>query len=245
MVVMRITGRAFFTTLGAALVAAAGVMAPAGAHDGHDHGGAQHGGVEAKTKRHHFEAVFTKAGVTLYVHGAEHKPVELAGLSASATFYHPNAPEKPWFSRELKAKPASPGQAAHSLAAAVDLSKAPEKGARVAFRVTGLADPAEPDASFTVPFSLAGGGELSVTKATAVDQEAIDALKLCPVSHEELGSMGTPLKVSLNGRATYLCCKGCLKGLRANPDKFLGSSASATEGDSGHDHHDHSGEGLR
>jgi hypothetical protein len=60
-----------------------------------------HGGVESKTKRHRFEAVFAKSGVKLYVHGADHKPVDVSHLSASATFYHPSSPN-PWFSRKLR-----------------------------------------------------------------------------------------------------------------------------------------------
>jgi hypothetical protein len=59
------------------------------------------------------------------------------------------------------------------------------------------------------------------------------------VSHEELGSMGPPLKVSRGGKSTFLCCKGCLKEVRADPDKFLGASAAAPAPDAKHDHHDH------
>lgn len=233
------TGRTMFRALGVALVAATSLAGHAGAHDGHQHGGAQHGGAEAKTERHHFEAVFTRAGVTLYAHGADHQAVDVARLAATATFYHPNAPETPWFSRELKPKAASPGQPPDSLGLAIDLSKAPEQGAQVAFRVTGLADPAEAEASFVVPLTFAG--ELAVTKATAADQQAIAAMKLCPVSGEDLGSMGGALKVSRGGKSTFICCKGCLEPIKASPEKFLGATAATPAAGTGHDHahHDH------
>lgn len=236
---MRSTGRTMLGAHGIALVAAMSLASHAGAHDGHDHGGAQHGGVEAKTKRHHFEAVFTKAGMRLYAHGTDHKSIDVSRLAARATFYHPNTPEKPWFSRELKPTAASPGQAADSLALAIDLSKAPEKGAKVAFRVTGLADPAEREASFTVPLTFAGGGELVVTKATKADEKAVAALETCPVSKEDLGSMGGPLKVTRGDQSTFICCKGCLKQIQANPDKFLGARASAPAAKGTHEAHDH------
>lgn len=225
-----------FGALAAAMIATAGFIGIAGAHDGHDHGGAQHGGVAAKTKRHRFEAVFTNKGATLFVYDADHKPVGIAGLSASATFYHPNAPDKPWFTRELKAGQTSTGQGAGSLSVPVDLSSAPDKGVKVAFRVAGLSDPAEPEAVFTVPLAFAGGGAIAVTKAAAADRKAIDQLKVCPVSHEELGSMGTPLKVTRGGRTTYICCKGCLKELEADPDKFLGGPAASAKDAAKHDH---------
>ncbi len=215
-----------------------GFVGLAAAHDGQAHGGAQHGGTEAKSKRHHFEVVFSKAGLTLYAHGSEQKPLDVSRLKAGATFYHPSNP-KPWFTRELQATATSPGQPASSLGLKVDLSKVPPKDAKVTFQVSGLPDPAEPAATFTVPFALAPvvEGELTATKAKRADQAAINALKICPVSHEELGSMGTPLKVSRGGRSTIICCKGCLKELQANPEKFLSASAAAPGAN--HEHHDH------
>jgi hypothetical protein len=227
-----------FSRLGVALAMSAGFIFAgfAAAHDGHDHGGAQHGGIEAKTKRHHFEAVFSKAGLTLYAHDSAHEPLDASRLKATATFYHPSSP-KPWFTRELQATAASPGQPPASLGLRMDLSKVPSKDAKVAFQVSGLPDPAEPAAAFTVPFKLADEGELTVAKATQADQADIDALKLCPVSHEELGSMGTPLKVSRGRRSTIICCKGCLKAIQANPDRFLSASAAAPKAEP--EHHEH------
>ena len=230
--------RRIVTRLGVALAMSVSsvFVGLAAAHDGHAHGGAQHGGTEAKSKRHHFEVVFSKAGLTLHAHGPEQKPLDVSRLKASATFYHPSSP-KPWFTRELQAIPSSPGQPASSLGLKVDLSKVPPRDAKVTFQVSGLPDPAEPAATFTVPFALAGEGALTVAKTTGADQATITALKLCPVSGEELGSMGTPLKVSRDGRSTIVCCKGCLKQIEANPEKFLSASAAAPAAK--HEHHDH------
>ncbi len=230
--------RRIVTRLGLALAmsVSSALVGLAAAHDGHSHGGAQHGGTEARTRRHHFEVVFSKAGLTLYAHGPEQTPLDVSRLKAGATFYHPSSPT-PWFTRELRAIAVSPGQPPASLGLKMDLSKVPPKDAKVTFQVSGLPDPAEPSVRFTVPFAIAVEGELSVTKATHADQAAINALKLCPVSHEELGSMGTPLKVSRGGRSTIICCKGCLKEVQSNPEKFLSASAAAP--DAKHEHHDH------
>ena len=100
---MHATGRITFRALATALFAATGLIGSAGAHDGHEHGGASHGGAEGKTKHYHFEAVFTPGGAKLYAHAADHQAIDATKLAATATFYHPNAPDKPWFSRELKA----------------------------------------------------------------------------------------------------------------------------------------------
>lgn len=53
------------------------------------------------------------------------------------------------------------------------------------------------------------------------DQKLALAQKTCPVSGEELGSMGTPIKVSGAGKTVFLCCKGCVKKFEANPEKYV------------------------
>ncbi|MEJ7639466.1 MAG: hypothetical protein WKF75_16190 [Singulisphaera sp.] len=112
----------------------------------------------------------------------------------------------------------------------------PATGVKVAFQVVGLADPAEPTAQFTVPFSLGNSGEITVTKATQADQATINVQKLCKVSGEELGSMGVPLKLTRGGKSILICCQGCVKAVKADPDKFFGSQASAPAAKGEHDH---------
>lgn len=249
---MQVFGRMSVMTVAAALFAGAGLMGAAGAqdghdhagaqhgdaHKGHDHGGAKHGGAEAKTKRHHFEAIFSTSGMKLIAHRADHKAIDAMTLAATATFYLPSAPNKPWFRADLKPGRPSADGTAEALELAVDLSKVPASGAKVAFRVSGLPDPSEPTVEFTVPFALAKSGGLTVTKATKADQAAINQLKVCPVSHEDLGSMGGPLKVSRGGQSMFICCKGCLKQVQADPDKYL-SAAGAPKAKGDHDHGAH------
>lgn len=47
--------------------------------------------------------------------------------------------------------------------------------------------------------------------------------KKCPVTGEELGSMGEPVTVQLGGQTVYVCCKGCAKRALADPAKTLAS----------------------
>lgn len=53
------------------------------------------------------------------------------------------------------------------------------------------------------------------------DRTAALAQKICPVSDEPLGSMGTPLKVEVEGRTVFICCEGCRDHLLKEPAKFL------------------------
>lgn len=53
------------------------------------------------------------------------------------------------------------------------------------------------------------------------DGKLIARQKLCPVTDEPLGSMGTPVKLVVDGRPVFICCKGCEKAIRSDPKKFL------------------------
>ena len=222
-------------TFAGSLALVLGLGALASARDGHEHGAPLHGGKVAMTKEYHFEAVFTKDGLKVYPRTHEDKPLDASRLAGTATFYHPNSP-KPWFERKLVPTAAGPGKAPASIGTAFDLSKVPATGAKVEFKVEGLPEAAETTASFAVPFAVASSGELVVTKATKDDAKAVAALKICPVSKEDLDSMGGPLKVTRGDKSTFICCKGCLKELQANPDKFLGAQASAPAAKGEHDH---------
>jgi len=197
------------------------LIGPVAAKEGHNHAGPSQAGNQSQVKHYHFEATFSKAGIKLTAHGRDHKAIDVSGLSATATFYHPSS-EKPWFTRKLRPGAVIQGQAPTSLELAIDLSKVPAKGTRVSFQVSGLPDPTEPTATFTVPFTLADQQAITVGQATRADEKANATLKVCPVSGEELGGdMGPPIKVSRGGSSIFLCCKNCLKQVQADPDKFF------------------------
>lgn len=65
------------------------------------------------------------------------------------------------------------------------------------------------------------------TKLSAEDQALVDAQKICPVGKQELGSMGTPIKVMLGDRPVFVCCEGCREPLLAEPDKYLANLTAA------------------
>ncbi len=63
--------------------------------------------------------------------------------------------------------------------------------------------------------------KITVTTATQADAAAMAAQKVCPVMDEPLGGMGTPIKVMVGDKPIYLCCKGCVKKIQADPAKYL------------------------
>jgi hypothetical protein len=225
----RIT-RKFVAAIGAALALGFGAAGASRADDAPAPRVGPHGGTLQATRRHQFETLLSPAGVKVYPYGLDGKPLNAAKLAGKATFYYPGSPQ-PWFDRPLAA--AGPGGTAESLDRAINLSRVPAQGVRVAFEVGGLPDPAEPTASFGVPFTVTAPpapppastpAAITVAKATRGDQAAVNAQRVCAVSGEPLGSMGTPVKVSRGDRSVFLCCQGCLRGVRANPDRYLGAA---------------------
>jgi hypothetical protein len=45
--------------------------------------------------------------------------------------------------------------------------------------------------------------------------------QVCPVTRAKLGSMGDPIKVLVDGKPLYLCCRGCVAKAQNTPEKYL------------------------
>jgi Cu(I)/Ag(I) efflux system membrane fusion protein len=61
-----------------------------------------------------------------------------------------------------------------------------------------------------------------LAKLSADDRKLAEAQKFCPVLQtNRLGSMGTPVKVLLEGQPVFLCCAGCEDKAKADPRKTL------------------------
>ncbi|MEW4488633.1 hypothetical protein AB1L42_11155 [Thalassoglobus sp. JC818] len=63
--------------------------------------------------------------------------------------------------------------------------------------------------------------ESATEELTAADRALIEAQVVCPVGGGELGSMGTPVKVMVEGEPIFICCESCREPLLETPDKYL------------------------
>jgi membrane fusion protein, copper/silver efflux system len=62
----------------------------------------------------------------------------------------------------------------------------------------------------------------SAAPATAdADRELAALQRVCPVSGDKLGSMGTPIRGEADGHAVMLCCPSCKSKLAARPEFYL------------------------
>ncbi len=60
-----------------------------------------------------------------------------------------------------------------------------------------------------------------LAKLGAEDRQLAEAQRLCPVSGKPLGSMDTPVKVTLKGEPVFLCCEGCEEEAEADAERTL------------------------
>lgn len=91
----------------------------------------------------------------------------------------------------------------------------------------GVAPAAQNDDAATAPKAdkapedLSAEHKANVEKLPPGDRELALQQRICPVTGEQLGSMGVPIKVVVRGRPVFVCCKGCVTQLQENPEKFL------------------------
>lgn len=88
------------------------------------------------------------------------------------------------------------------------------------------AKPSTPPAADTQTAAETAGDQAKVKAALArlspEDRALAEQQKYCAVQTEELlGAMGTPVKVMVNDRPVFLCCKGCEKTAKKDPEKTL------------------------
>ena len=68
----------------------------------------------------------------------------------------------------------------------------------------------------------------ALAKLPASDRAEADAQRWCAVMKDSrLGSMGTPVKVSINGKSVFLCCAGCKAKAAKNGAETLAKAAES------------------
>ena len=82
-------------------------------------------------------------------------------------------------------------------------------------------DSSKKDAAKTTSVKLEADEIAEIKKLPAGEQDMALKQAVCPASGEHLGSMGTPIKVSAEGKTFYLCCKNCEKEVKADPKSVV------------------------
>jgi hypothetical protein len=96
--------------------------------------------------------------------------------------------------------------------------------------VVGCGSSAPPQASTPATATAQGKGPAALdpevvaerAKLSPEDRALVEAQEWCVINNDErLGSMGPPVKLTVNGQPVFICCEGCQKKALADPDKTL------------------------
>lgn len=74
---------------------------------------------------------------------------------------------------------------------------------------------------------LTPGSTAKVPEENSSPVAASTSQKACPVSGEELGSMGDLVIVEHKGTSVKLCCKSCIRKFDTNPDQYIAKLKTA------------------
>lgn len=75
----------------------------------------------------------------------------------------------------------------------------------------------------------------ALSKLSEQDRSLVEKQKICPVADYQLGSMGTPIKIDVNGTPVFICCEGCRESLLEEPETYLAKLAEGSEAQDSHE----------
>ncbi len=73
----------------------------------------------------------------------------------------------------------------------------------------------------TTPDDMSEKVAASLRKLSPEDKKLAQAQRFCPIRNDPLGSMGVPVKLTLDGKSVFICCKGCVAEAQKNPVETL------------------------
>ena len=77
--------------------------------------------------------------------------------------------------------------------------------------------PDDPDATLTA----------ALAPLSPEDRQSVNLQRYCPVlTQNRLGSMGTPVKLMIDGQSVFLCCEGCQTRALKSPQETIAKAKS-------------------
>jgi len=181
-----------------------------------------HGGQISEGAYHHFEVVYRPQETRIYLYDPKGQPVAARGVKGEVVMQVQGSPKQHRFPLSY-ASPKPGTRDSDYLLLPVDVSGIPDGEMQVRFELSNLPfQDQEPRARFSQTFALTHAPlSVTVAKLTAADKPGIARQRVCPVMDTPLGSHGEVIKVLVGRKPLYLCCKGCIRKVQANPELYL------------------------
>ena len=178
-----------------------------------------HGGSLKQVAGVEFETVVSTGGIQLFVRGQGGAAVPVENARGVLTLAIEGSAKR--YRYDLLPE----GQG--SLTTRVNLSKLIGKQLELSIQLFGMRGTDKTPLTFTEVAMIPPLDQpeppptVVVSKVTEADKSLIAKQATCPVMDEPLESMGGPIKLLVGEKPLFLCCKGCIKKVKAEPEKFL------------------------
>ena len=185
-----------------------------------------HGGEVQQVGDFMVETLIEPGGLHLFITDRSGKTLDLSGARGLATLQFEGKTKR--YRYDLFPD-VQEDKRTGSMAVTVDLSHMAGRNVKVSYQLVGI------QASQRRPLQFSAAALVPMTEAQKV-AAAIEAQRVCPVSGLTLGSMGSPIPITVGNQTVYVCCKGCINAVKSKPEKYLVTAATlsfspATEAD--------------
>lgn len=199
-------------------------------HTGHDQAAQTppHGGQLTTAKPMTFEVVYLPREIRVYLYGVVMPyPESAKDVTGEVSLQRPNDERATRVGLRYVAQPA--GQEDY-LAAPVDLSRVKDGDLTATVKLANLPLQNRPGITFTQAVVVSNAKpQVTLAALDPSDQAGIARQRVCPVMGAKLGSMDSPVKVLVDGKPIYLCCKGCLRKVESAPEAYLVKKNQASQ----------------
>jgi YHS domain-containing protein len=181
-----------------------------------------HGGQVTKLKALTLEVVYRPKEIRVYVYSPELKPQSVKDAKGKIAIQAKKGSHIDGIPLAYVDPPTGSAKQQDYLAATVDSAKIRDGGTKVTFYIENV--PLSPQSKITFSQTVALSKvkpQVTVAAIDESDKAGIARQRVCPVTGAELGSMGDPIKVLIDGQPLYLCCRGCLAKVKKDPNTYL------------------------
>jgi hypothetical protein len=180
-----------------------------------------HGGQISEEFPYTFEVVYQPKEIRVYAYTHVPDPIAMNNVKGEIIFKEKKTAKTSKVSLK-HVKPSAGSSVEEYLTADVDLSKVKDGARTVSIQLDDLPQPEHVKAAFTQTFALTKvKPKVTVAETGEADKAGIAKQKTCPVTGENLGSMGSPIKVLVGDKPLYLCCQGCVAKVKNDPEAYL------------------------
>ena len=167
--------------------------------------------------QHLIEVVYLPQQIRVYLYDTQGRPLSPQGVVGDVVMEVNGNPRQWWWRLEQ-------ASAGDHLLVNVDLSRVRDRDMVANFELKNLQNQNEPQVRFAQLFALSQAKSRVQTMPLASgDREAATRQRVCPVTGDGFDH-GDPIKLLVDGRVVFVCCEGCVEGVRKEPEKFASST---------------------